>query len=412
MPLQAVVLEVVDGPAAGKVFRFRGQETFSLGRSDTSSLRLEDDLVVSRNHLQIEIDPPRCYVRDLESANGTFVNGERIAERLLKNGDTISGGKTLIRVVIEEPEEDPLDCLDTSGGFVSLAKTDLMELPPASIKGYMLAEQIGNGTMGVVHRAVHSKTRRVVAVKLIAPSMVADEMVVKSMIREASVLRQLDHKRIVRFIDTGVEGSHAYLIMEYVAAIDLMAMLRNMKTAARIRVSCGLVRQVLDGLAHAHDEGMIHRDIKPGNILVSQKDNGLKAKLADFGLAKNFVDAGLSRFSGENEVKGTLRYMAPEQIESSRNATPKSDLYSAAATLYTLISDAQMYDCSDGRVPIDAILRNGPIPIQQHIPDAPSKLVQFLDRGLQHDPTARFQSAREMREALKPLSGIKADSGS
>ncbi len=410
MPLPVVVLEVVEGPAAGKVFRFRGQDTFSLGRSDTSSLRLDDDLVVSRNHLQIEIDPPRCYVRDLESANGTFVNGERIAERLLKNGDTISGGKTLIRVVIEEPEEDPLDCLDTSGVFVSLAKTDLMERPPASIKGYMLAEQIGCGKMGVVHRAVHAKTREVVAVKLIAPAMVTDEVVVKSMIREAALLRQLDHKRIVRFIDTGVEGSHVYLIMEYVAAIDLMAMLRNLKTAARIRVSCGLMRQVLDGLAHAHAAGMIHRDIKPGNMLVSQQNNGLKAKLADFGLAKNFVDAGLSRFSGENQVKGTLRYMAPEQIESSRFATPKSDLYSAAATLYTLISDAQMYDCSDGRVPIDAILRNGPIPIEQHIPDAPQELVHFLKRGLRHDPAARFQDALEMRESLTQLSGVAANS--
>jgi len=410
MPSPAVVLEVVDGPAAGKVFRFQGQKTFSIGRSDNSSLRLDDDLVISRNHLQIEIDPPRCYVRDLSSANGTFVNGERVAERLLKNGDTVSGGKTLIRVLIEEPAADPLDCLDKPDAFVSLAKTDLMELPPASIKGYMLAEQIGSGTMGVVYRAVHSKSREVVAIKLIAPAMITNEIVVKSMIREASVLRELAHKRIVRFIDTGVEASRVYLIMEYVPAIDLMCLLQTMKPDARIRVACGLMRQVLDGLSHAHDAGMIHRDLKPGNILVSQQQNGLKARLADFGLAKNFVNAGLSRFSGENEVKGTLRYMAPEQIECSRHATPISDLYSAAATLYTLISDAQMYDCSDGRVPIDVILRKGPIPIQTHMPDAPPELVQFLDRGLRHDASARFQSAVEMRKALTRLAGVDVGS--
>ncbi len=405
MPSPSVVLEILDGPAAGKVFTFRGQETFRLGRSENSSLCLDDDLVVSRNHLQIEIDPPRCYVRDLKSANGTFVNGERIAERLLEDGDTISGGKTCIRVRIEETNDESLDIMDTADAALSLARTDLMTLPPACVGGYELLEQIGSGSMGVVHRACHSQTGEVAAVKLIAPSMITDDVIINSMIREASVLCQLDHKRIVRFIDTGVANGHVFLIMEYVAAIDLLAVLRSMTRAARIRVACGLMRQVLDGLGHAHDLGVIHRDIKPRNILVSQHDRGLKVKLADFGLAKYFADAGLSRFSGENEIKGTLSYMAPEQIENSRYATPKSDLFSAAATLYTLVSDAQIYDCSDARMPIDTILKNGPTPIQQYVHNPPSDLVQVLNRALSHDPHARYGNAAEMREALTQLSG-------
>lgn len=85
MPSSSVVLEILDGPAAGRIFTFRGHDTFLLGRSESSSLCLDGDLVVSRNHLQIEIDPPRCFVQDLKSANGTFVNGERIAERLSVN---------------------------------------------------------------------------------------------------------------------------------------------------------------------------------------------------------------------------------------------------------------------------------------------------------------------------------------
>ena len=406
MPSSSVVLEILDGPAAGKIFTFRGHDTFLLGRSESSSLCLDGDLVVSRNHLQIEIDPPRCFVRDLKSANGTFVNGERIAERLLEDGDTISGGKTCIRVRIEETDDESLDYMATADAAVSLAKTDVMTLPPASVGGYQLLEEIGSGAMGVVHRAVHQQTGEIAAVKLIAPSMITDELSINSMIREACVLCQLDHKRIVKFIDTGVANGHVFLIMEYVAAIDLLAVLRSMTKAARIRVACGLMRQVLDGLAHAHDLGVIHRDIKPRNILVSQHDAGLRAKLADFGLAKYFADAGLSRFSGENEIKGTLCYMAPEQIENSRYATPKADLFSVAATLYTLISDALIYDCSDGRVSIDTILRNGPTPIQRHVPHAPSELVQVLNRALAYDPDARFGNAAEMREALTQLSGM------
>ena len=405
MPSPSVVLEFLDGPAAGKVFTFRGHDTFLLGRSESSSVCLEDDLVVSRNHLQIEIDPPRCFVRDLKSANGTFVNGERIDERWLENGDTISGGKTCIRVHIEETDDKLLDFRDTANAAAYLAKTDLMTLPPTSVSGYQLLEQIGSGATGVVHKAVHQQTGEIAAVKLITPSKTADDLIINSMIREASVLCQLDHKRIVKFIDTGVAGGHVFLIMEYVAAVDLMAILRRMATSTRIRVACGLIRQVLDGLTHAHDVGVIHRDIKPRNILVSQQAGGLKAKLADFGLAKYFADAGFSRFSGENEIKGTLSYMAPEQIENSRYATPKADLFSVAATLYTLISDAQIYDCSDGRVSIDTILRNGPTPIQRHVPHVPSALVQILDRALAHDPNARFGNAAEMREALAQFSG-------
>jgi serine/threonine-protein kinase len=406
MPSPSVILEILDGPGAGKVFTFRKHDTFRLGRSENSSLCLDDDLVVSRNHLQIEIDPPRCFVRDLQSANGTFVNGERIAERLLEDGDTISGGKTCIRVRIEETADESLDFMDTSSAAVSLGKTDLMTLPPARVGGYTLLEQIGSGAMGVVHRAVHQETGELAAVKLIAPSNIADELVINSMIREACVLCRLDHKRIVKFIDTGVASGYVFLIMEYVPVVDLLAILRRMTTGVRIRVACGLMRQVLDGLAHAHDLGVIHRDIKPRNILVSQQDGGLRAKLADFGLAKYFTDAGLSRFSGENEIKGTLCYMAPEQMENSRYATPKADLFSVAATLYTLISDAQLYDCRDGRISIDTILRNGPTSIQRHVPHAPSELVQVLNRALAYDPDARFSNAAEMREALTQLSGM------
>jgi len=404
MPSGSVVLEVLEGPAAGKVFTFRGIETFLLGRSENSHLCLDDDLVVSRNHLQIEIDPPRCFVRDLKSANGTFVNGERIVERWLDNGDTISGGRTFIRVRIEETDKASLGVTETGDVFVSLGKTDLMQLPPARVGGYQLQEQIGSGTTGVVYKAVQQETGKIVAVKLISPSMITNDLIINSMVREASVLCKLSHKRIVRFIDTGVANGHVFLIMEYVAAIDLMAILRGMTTSVRIRVACGLIRQVLDGLSHVHEQGVIHRDIKPRNILVSQQDGGLKAKLADFGLAKCFADAGLDRFSGEHEIKGTLSYMAPEQMRSSRDATPQSDLFSVAATLYTLISDAPVYACSNGRVSIDTILSNGPTPIQQHVPQATAQLIHFFNRGLAHDPGCRFGNATKMRESLASLS--------
>ena len=235
--------------------------------------------------------------------------------------------------------------------------------------------------------------------------MSRNDVALKSFVREASVLRLLEHKRIVRFIDTGVECGHLYLIMEYVDAIDLQETLRQMSQSGRIRIACGLMRQVLDGLSYAHDKGLVHRDIKPRNVLVSQQDKGLKAKLADFGLAKNFLEAGLSRFSCENEIKGTLNYMAPEQVANSRYATPHSDLFSVGATLYTLITSQPLYDDCDRSAPIAKILQDGPIPIEKRLPNIPAELKNILRCALAFEPANRFRNADEMREALAELAG-------
>lgn len=300
----AVVLEVLDGPAVGKKFTFRSHDTFRLGRSDSSNLRLDDDLVISRNHLQIEIDPPRCFVRDLQSANGTFVNGERIAERLLVSGVTISGGKTLIRVLIEEIDDDPLsDVSETPDLQFSFGKTDLMTIPPAAVAGYELAEEIGSGTMGAVYRAVHSVTGNVVAVKLIAPSVSSDDVIVNSMLREAAGLCELNHKRIVRFIGSGVEKQHIFLIMEYVAAVDLMPVLRDLKTATRIRVACGLIRQVLDGLDHAHNLGVI---LSLGPVPIQQYVPDISSELVRI-LNRALAPDPAARFRNAAEMRAALQ---------------------------------------------------------------------------------------------------------
>ena len=174
---------------------------------------------------------------------------------------------------------------------------------------------------------------------------------------------------------------------------------------ACVGIACGLMRQVLDGLSYAHDNGVVHRDIKPRNVLVSQQDNGLKAKLADFGLAKNFLEAGLSRFSCENEIKGTLHFMAPEQVANSRYATPQSDLFSVGATLYTMITDRPIYDDSDRKASLNDILVRGPVPIESRVPEVPAELSALLRRALAYEPSRRFRNADELRDALTSLAG-------
>ncbi len=400
MPSSVIVLEVLDGPAAGRVFRYRGQDTFLLGRSDVAQLRLIEDEHLSRNHFRIELDPPFCVVEDLASANGTFVNGERVIRRVLTNGDTISGGQTRILVRIEDLPEPSFEL--TGAHPISLGDTASMFALPKVIEGWQLLNQIGQGSSGSVHRAIHTESGQVAAVKMIALHDL-DENSRRTFLREASVLKKLNHKRIVRYLDAGCSEQFLYLAMEYVLEAQLDEILKQASISSRIRVACGLIRQILDGLQYVHDQGVVHRDIKPRNMLISRHDQGLKAKLADFGLAKCFKTAGQSGLTFDHEVKGTLSFMAPEQLADSLRATPRSDIFSVGASLYSMVTFCSIYNSSSE--PIDKIVRNGPVPILSRMPDCPPDVAAIVMRALAFDPADRFDSAEQMRNALATCAG-------
>jgi len=401
MPSSMITLEVLDGPAAGRVFCYRGQDTFLLGRSDLAQLRLLEDAHLSRQHFRIELNPPYCVVEDLASANGTFVNGERVMRRNLENGDTICGGQTRILVRIEESQENDPALLQSQGN-ISLGDTASMFALPAVIGGWQLLDQIGHGSSGTVHKAIHSETGQVAALKMIAKhELDADSQ--RVFLREASVLKSLNHKRIVRYLDAGCSDQFLYLAMEYVAELSLDELWKQSLKKDRVRISCGLIRQILDGLQYVHQQGVVHRDIKPRNMLISRQDLGLKARLADFGLAKCFRTAGVSGITGSHEIKGTVSYMAPEQLADSLRATPRSDIFSVGATLYTLLTSCSIYDASSES--IDQIVQRGPVPLLKRLPDCPADVVAIVERALKRDPAERFESAQQMREALTAIAG-------
>ncbi len=398
-----VTFEVMSGPHLGERLKFDAHDTFLVGRSLTAQLKLLQDKHFSRNHLRIEVKPPRCYLVDLESSNGTFVNGERVSDVWLSDGDTISGGRTQILVRIQdgagniEIETAEYDQVDPALAM-TMVPTTLAQ--PKNVLHYDILDELGSGSMGIVYRAKCRRTDREVALKLISPATRLDDRALKTFVREGQVLRRLDHKRIVRFMETGVFNRRLFLAMEYVPAIDLEATLGKLKLPERVRVACGVMRQVLDGLAHAHELNMIHRDVKPKNLLVSRSDGKLHVKLADFGLAKNYMDAGLSQISGENEIKGTLNFMAPEQVINCRHSKPQADLFSAGATLYSLITGETIYDLSDRRTPLAAVLNGGPVPIESRVEVDPA-LAAVVGKSLATEVADRYQSANEMRAALR-----------
>lgn len=395
-PSSEVVLEVIAGPHAGLKLNIQRPDSFLVGRGDQADLRLGDDLHFSRHHFLLKANPPECLLLDLGGKNGTFVNQERVHEKFLRDGDEISGGLTRIRVSISgglASTGPHVDAVAPKSSAISIGQT---------FGSYDVLQELGRGSMGVVYQAQHRRTGREVALKVLSPKDDAAQESLQLFLREASVLSQLNHPLIVRFHEFGLVSPTLFLAMEYVPTVSLNDLMATEHDKGQFHLACGLTCQLLEALAHAHERGLIHRDIKPTNLLVSRSNRRLALKLADFGLAKNYWNSGCSGVTEEGTTRGTLVYMAPEQVIHCRDARPSCDIYSAAATLYWMLSARAPVMAETPGQTIKAVLETSPPSLSKLRPDLPGELVKLVHRGLAKEPQNRFASAQEFRHALQP----------
>ncbi len=259
--------------------------------------------------------------------------------------------------------------------------------------------------MGVVHLALREADRRAVAVKTIVPSAAGKRGLLERFLREADILRQLDHPHIVAFREMGEAGERLFFAMDYVPGTDAGRLLQR-DGPLPVPRAVGLTGQLLEALEYAHARGFVHRDIKPANMLVTEAGGREVVRLADFGLARVYHASELSGLTLGGELGGTLAYMAPEQITNYREAQPPVDQYAAGATLYRLLTRELLYDFpKDFNTQIAMILNEAPVPIRSRRPDLPEALARVVHRALERDPARRFADARAFRAALAPFAG-------
>ncbi|OAI57915.1 hypothetical protein AYO47_00035 [Planctomyces sp. SCGC AG-212-M04] len=368
--------------------------SITIGRGAECQLRFETDPEISRFHCRLEVNPPFCRMTDLGSRNGTYVNESRASESLLNNGDVFRCGRTRIS----------LEVIDAAGCDETLIKPMSPDFEvPDVLAGYSIVREIGRGGMGRVLLAKHRSTGRPAAIKILIPEFAAEAAGLAMFVREASVLSRLKHPRIVSVLDFGIQDHLPYLVLEYVPTLSIPDLLKQSSPNDRIRLACRITSLVLEGLDYAHTQGFVHRDIKPGNILAYRDPQlgKLHVKIADFGLAKSFQDAGMSGMTGSRETRGTIVYMSPEQVLDSRSVGPRGDIYSAGATLYHLLSGVPPFQARTFSAALSAVLNSAPTPVQNLAPHLPPKLVDVVHRALAREPEQRFASADEMREALQ-----------
>jgi len=259
--------------------------------------------------------------------------------------------------------------------------------------------------MGIVSFALRKDDGTPVALKMITPAVTVEPRDLKRFLREAQILRDLRHPNIVSFREMGCVGGRPYFAMDFVRGTDAS---RLVKTHGPLPIgrAVGLVCQLLEALEYAHAKDYVHRDIKPHNLLLTQEQGREVVKVADFGLARIYQASKLSGITMSGDLGGTIAYMAPEQITNFRDAQPAADRYSAAATLYNLLTNRLIYDLPRGiELQIVKVLSNDPVPIKSRRPEIPDELAAIIHRALSRDPQDRFTDVLVMRKALEPFKG-------
>lgn len=396
---QEIELRFLAGPRLGEVLPVNG--AVLIGKDAANHLCLSDDDSVSRFHALLEANHHHCRVRDLSSSNGVWVNRVRVSGEVeLDSGDTVRCGRTEFQVRFgRRPAEAELTVHVDDGTVEPAKKSVLAPIAPDQFPGYEVIRKLAQGGMGVIYHARDLEIGQEVAIKAIRPDLVSSQAD-QRFFREIAAMLQLRHPRIVQFIEVGNTAETIFLVMEYVETVNLADELASRSPKSQMRLSTGLMTQVLDALSYAHDLGWIHRDLKPANVLIQLDGEKRRAKVSDFGLAKNLERAGLSCVTSDGQVLGSYPYMAPEQAVGARGVNFAADIFSAGATLYYWLSREYPCEFVKGRSKREIAAECKVVPLEVRRPDLPPELCRVVNQSLAKDPRERFRSAGQMREEL------------
>ncbi len=378
-------------------------------------LLADQEVVVGRDPGEsgVKIADPRCsrkhavfrakegvwMVEDLKSKNGTYVNGERIATTDLHAGDHVRIGhaefaygpegqsyrcSSCMQTLVTAPAEAPF-CTECRHTFPLLG---------ATLGSRRLLRGLGTGSFGSVYVG-HRRGNPYVALKVLHVEFTEAPDMVMKFLREAYATAGIEHENIVRFGDCGHEGGHWFIILEYFPSVSLREILEERGQVPEDEV-LPMAAQILSAMEYAHARKLLHRDIKPGNILLSTEG---KVKLVDFGLARRLVDSAFTQHT-TSSMPGTPLFMAPELVTSNGRANFRTDIYSLGATLYRALTGRHPIEAKKLSDWLRAVQTQEAEPLKRHCASVSPRVEEAVTRALLKDPMKRFGSMKEFRSAL------------
>ncbi|MGA1533024.1 MAG: protein kinase domain-containing protein [Planctomycetota bacterium] len=368
-----IVIE--NGPGRGRTFGLLSNAVMVVGRDPTAQICLEDEMA-SRRHFQIRPVEGRYQLEDLGSKNGLHLNGRRLEKKVV----------TLA----------PNDRIQVGGTLLTFVGKDAHPLIGREISGYRIEERIGRGGMGTVYRAIQLSLDRSVALKILAPHLVENQNFINLFIREARAAGALSHPNLVQVYDVGVEGDIYYYSMEYIPHGSVEELLTGHQPLPVGR-ALEIVRDAALGLQYAELKGLVHRDIKPGNLMIGADSI---IKIGDLGIARFGEDEGV--VSQKDGVSGSPHYIAPEQARG-QDIDQRADLYALGVSFYQMLCGQTPYRGSSPREVILGHLKTAPPPLADRAPDLPAPVVELVEAMMEKDRDARIPSATAVLERLEPL---------
>ena len=260
---------------------------------------------------------------------------------------------------------------------------------------YQIIEKLGAGGTSIVYRGQDLLLNRMVTIKILREEYAGNNDFVRRFRHEAQAVASLSHNNIVSVYDVGFEENMHYIVMEFVAGESLKEYIQH-RGALKLNEACNIITQVLAGLQHAHEHGIVHRDIKPHNILLG-KD--ARAKVTDFGIAVGMSDVTMT-YNTSSRIMGSVHYISPEQVQGLA-VTEKSDIYSAGVVFYEMLTGRLPYV---GETPISIAMQHvqGDLVLPHQInPDVPMGISYVVMRAMRKNPEMRYEDARQMAEAVR-----------